>query len=67
MILGSISVSGQLPIYLSPNPSAVNWWQVRVNVGLGEGQVGSCLDTDIDPNIVPKSKVKVSENKADNN
>ena len=29
--------------------------------------MGSCLDTDIDPNIVPKSNVKVSENKGDNN
>ena len=67
MILGSISVSGQQPTYLSPNPSAVNWWQVRVNVGLGEGQVGSCLDTDIDPNIVLKSNVKVLENKGGDN
>ena len=35
--LGSISVSGQLPTYPSPNPTTVYWWQVRVNVGLGEG------------------------------
>ena len=35
--LGSISVSGQLPTYPSPNSTTVNWQQVRVNVGLGEG------------------------------
>ena len=45
---GSISVSEQLLTYPSPNPTTVNWWQVRVNVGLGEGLVGSCPDTDID-------------------
>ena len=27
--------------------------------------MGSCLDTDIDPNIVPESNVKVSKNKGD--
>ena len=36
-----------------PNPplnsTTVNWQQVKVNVGLGEGKVGSCPDTDIDP------------------
>ena len=47
----SISVSGQLPTYPSPNSTTVNWQQVKVNVGLGEGQVGSCPDTDIDPVI----------------
>ena len=36
-------------------------------LGLGEGQVGSCLDTDIDPNIVLKSNVKVLENKGGDN
>ena len=36
-------MSGQLPTYPSPNPTTV-----RVNVGLGEGWVGSCPDTDID-------------------
>ena len=35
--LGSISVSGQLPTYPSPNSTTVNWWQLKVNVGLGEG------------------------------
>ena len=34
---GSISVSGQLPTYPSPNPTTVSWQQFRVNVGLGEG------------------------------
>ena len=34
---GSISVSGQLPTYPSPNSTKVNWQQVKVNVGLGEG------------------------------
>ena len=35
--LGSISVSGQLPTYPSPNPTTVNWQQFKVNVGLGDG------------------------------
>ena len=34
--LGSISVSGQLPTYPSPN-STVNWRKFKINVGLGEG------------------------------
>ena len=34
---GSISVSRQLPTYPSPNSTTVNWQQVKVNVGLGEG------------------------------
>ena len=34
---GSISVSGQLPTHPSPNSTTVNWQQVKVNVGLGEG------------------------------
>ena len=29
--------------------------------------MGSCPDTDIDPNIVPESNIKVSENKGDDN
>ena len=33
--IGSISVSGQLPTYPSPNPTTVNWWQVRVRGGVG--------------------------------
>ena len=48
----SISVSGQLPTYPSPNSTTVNWQQVKVNVGLGEGQVGSYLDTDVDPGLL---------------
>ena len=35
--LGSISVSGQLLTYPSPNSTTVNWQQVKVNVELGEG------------------------------
>ena len=41
---GSISVSGQLPTYPSPNPTTVNWWQVRVNdpTFLGDFRVNLC-------------------------
>ena len=46
---GSLSVSKYLHTYPSPNPTTVNWWQVRVNVGLGEGCVRSCSDRTIDP------------------
>ena len=46
---GSILVSEQLPTYPSPTSTTVNWQQVKVDVGLGEGKVGSCPDTDIDP------------------
>ena len=46
---GSISVSGQLPTYPSPNPTlTLNCCQLIV-VELGEGWVGSCSDTNIDP------------------
>ena len=46
---GSISVSGQLPTYPSPNPTlTLTCCQLTV-VELGEGWVGSCPDTDIDP------------------
>ena len=47
--IGSMSVSEQLRTYPSPNPATVDWWQVRVNVGLGEGLVRNCSDTDFDP------------------
>ena len=46
--IGSMSVSEQLRTYPSPNPATVDWWQVRVNVGLGEGLVRNCSDTDFD-------------------
>ena len=32
-----------------PDPTTVNWEQVRVDVGLGKGQVRSFSDIDIDP------------------
>ena len=41
-----MSVSGQLPTYPSPNLT-LTCYQLTV-VGLGEGQAGSCPDTDID-------------------
>ena len=42
-----MSVSEKLRTYLYPNPT-VDWQQVKVNVGLGEGKVWSCSDTDIE-------------------
>ena len=54
-IMGSISVSGQLPTYPSPNPTFTLTCYQLTNVGLGEGQVGSCPDTDIDPNNASNS------------
>ena len=54
--LGSISVSGQLPTYPSPNPTlTLACYQLTV-VELGEGEVGSCPDTDIDPRTLPKRR-----------
>ena len=45
----SVSVSGQRPTYPSPNPTfTLTCYQLTV-VGLGEGYVGHCPDTDIDP------------------
>ena len=50
--IGSISVSGQLPTYPSPNPTlTLTCCQLTV-VELGEGKVGSCPDTDIDPEYI---------------
>ena len=46
---GSMSVSEQLRTYPSRNPKTVNLSQLGVDVGLGEGLVRSCSDTDIDP------------------
>ena len=43
-----MSVSEKLRTYPSPNPTTVDWQQVKVNVGLGEGKVWSCSDTDIE-------------------
>ena len=48
ILMGSISVSGQLPTYPSPNPTLIlTCYQLTV-VEFGEGKVGSCPD--IDPN-----------------
>ena len=58
--IGSISVSGQLLTYPSPNPTlTLTCYQLTV-VRLGEGQVGSCPDTDIDPVYPPSPFKKVS-------
>ena len=46
---GSISVSGQLPNYPSPNATLTLTCCQLIVVELGEGWVGSCSDTDIDP------------------
>ena len=47
--MGSISVSGLLPTYPSPNPTlTLTCCQLTV-VELREGWVGSCPDTRIDP------------------
>ena len=49
-MIRSISVSGQLPTYPSPNPTlTLSCCQLTV-LELGEGYVESCPDTDIDPN-----------------
>ena len=58
--MGSISVSGQLPTYPSPNPTfTLTCYQLTV-VGLGEGLVGSCPDTDIDPKYCRENDKLVS-------
>ena len=46
---GTTSVSGQLPTYPSPNPKLTLTCYQLTFVELGEGQVGSCPVTDIDP------------------
>ena len=47
--VGSISVSGKLPTYPSPNPTlTLTCYQLTV-VELEEGKMASCLDTEIDP------------------
>ena len=65
-ILGSISVSGQLPTFPSPNPTlTLTCCQLTV-VELGEGQVGSCPDTDTDPNSPCQNPRKCTENSLKN-
>ena len=50
---GSIPVSGQPPTYPSPNPAlTLNCYQLTF-IELGEGWVGSCPDSDIDPTEPP--------------
>ena len=47
--LRPMSVAGQLPTYPSPNPTlTLTCCQLTV-VELGEGQVGGCPATNIDP------------------
>ena len=41
LLNGSLYVSGKLPTYPSPKPTFCPKWEVSVNVGLGEGWVGS--------------------------
>ena len=48
----SVSVSGQLPTYPSPNPTLTLTCHQLTVVGLGEGWVGSCPDTDIGLNVL---------------
>ena len=53
-LFGSISVSRQLPTYPSLNPTLTLTCYQSTVVELGEGYVGSCPDTDIDPTILDK-------------
>ena len=46
---GSLYVSGRLPTYPSPKPTFCPKGEESVNVGLGEGQVGSFPETYNDP------------------
>ena len=47
--LWSLYVSGKLPAYPSPKPTFCPKWEVIVNVGLGEGRVGSFPETYYNP------------------
>ena len=44
-VMGSLYVSRKLPNYPSPKPTFCPKWEVSVNVGLGEGYVGSSPET----------------------
>ena len=56
-LVGSISVSGQLPTHPSLNPTlTLSCFQLTV-VELGEGWVGGSPDTDIDPSCLPLSHI----------
>ena len=50
--MGSLYVSGKLPTYSSLKPTFCPKWAVSVNVGLGEGYVGSFPETYNDPQNV---------------
>ena len=50
--MGSLYVSGKLPTYSSLKPTFCPKWEVSVNVGLGEGYVGSFPETYNDPQNV---------------
>ena len=47
--LWSLYVSRKLPAYPSPKPTFCPKWEVIVNVGLGEGRVGSFPETYYNP------------------
>ena len=47
--------------YLGNCPSTPTLTLTCDQFGLGEGQVGSCLDTDIDPKVRPGDQVKVAD------
>ena len=47
--------------YLGNCPSTPTLTLTCDQFGLGEGQVGSCPDTDIDPKVRPGDQVKVAD------
>ena len=53
----TIYVSGKLPTYPSPKPTLCFKWEVIVNVGLGEEQVGSFPEKYDDPQLLPGRRV----------
>ena len=52
---GSLYISGKLPTYPSPKPRFCPKWEVSVDVGLGEGKVGSLPETYEDPEFYGSS------------
>ena len=55
-MVGSLYASEKLPTHPSPKPTFCPKWEVSVNVGLGEGQVGSFPGTHNDPNDLYEGK-----------